>query len=116
MMNESIRNAVEDELSIAYVRSGRHLPSDNAAVVARSILESVRFASAYEVRAAFRKAKAARGIPTRKDLSDALVRVREERLRRVPVPANGTMTYADYVRMTGDDRISRMARGERVDA
>lgn len=115
-MNESIRNAVEDELSLAYVRSGRHLPADNAAVVARSLLESVRFASVYEVRAAFRKAKAARGVPTRKDLSDALVRVREERIRRVPVPANGTMTYAEYVRMTGDDRISRMARGERVDA
>lgn len=115
-MNESIRNAVEDELSLAYVRSGRHLPADNAAVVARSILESVRFASVYEVRAAFRKAKAARGIPTRKDLSDALVRVRDERLRRVPIPANWTMTYAEYVRMTGDDRISRMARGERVDA
>ena len=60
--------------------------------------------------------KSARGIPTRKDLSDALVRVREERIRRVPVPANGTMTYAEYVRMTGDDRISRMARCERVDA
>lgn len=115
-MNESIRNAVEDELSLAYVRSGRHLPADNAAVVARSLLESVRFASVYEVRAAFRKAKAARGIPTRKDLSDALVRVREERIRRLPVPAKGTMTYAEYVRMTGDDRISRMARGERVDA
>lgn len=115
-MNESIRNAVEDELSLAYVRSGRHLPADNADVVARSLLESVRFESVYEVRAAFRKAKAARGIPTRKDLSDALVRVREERIRRVPVPANGTMTYAEYVRMTGDDRISRMARGERVDA
>lgn len=115
-MNEGIRNAVEDELSLAYVRSGRHLPADNASVVARSLLESVPFASVYEVRAAFRKAKAARGIPTRKDLSDALVRVREERIRRVPVPANGTMTYAEYVRMTGDDRISRMARGERVDA
>lgn len=115
-MNESICNAVEDELSLAYVRSGRHLPADNAAVVARSLLESVRFVSVYEVRAAFRKAKAARGIPTRKDLSDALVRVREERLRSVPLPANGTMTYAEYVRRTGDDRISRMARGERVDA
>lgn len=46
-MNECIRNAVEDELSLAYVRSGRHLPADNAAVVARSLLESVRFASVY---------------------------------------------------------------------
>lgn len=47
---------------------------------------------------------------------DVMIRKSRAGRMKVPLPANGTMTYAEYVRMTGDDRISRMARGERVDA
>lgn len=102
------------ELKLAYDIAGKPLSSETLRPVAERLAAELG-AKPEEVPEMFERAKEVADLPTKRHLMTALRNMREERgnaaLKRIPAPSNGNMIYSEYVRLTGDDRISKIAAG-----
>lgn len=77
-MEEKILAAITEQLTVAYMQAGKKITGENVAVVAKSIMDSIDFASVEEVRESFRRAKMVQDIPTQRTLAEALANNRAE--------------------------------------
>jgi hypothetical protein len=71
-MDEKILAEISEQITIAYMQAGKKITGENVAVVAKSIMDSIDFASVEEVRESFRRAKMMQDIPTQRTLAEAL--------------------------------------------
>ena len=77
-MDEKILAEISEQLTVAYMQAGKKLTGENVAVVAKSIMDAIGFASVEDVRESFRRAKMMQDIPTQRTLADALANHRAE--------------------------------------
>lgn len=77
-MDEKILAEISEQLTVAYMQAGKKITGENVAVVAKSIMDSIGFASVEEVRESFRRAKMMQDIPTQRTLAEALANHRTE--------------------------------------
>ncbi|MBO7413999.1 MAG: hypothetical protein J6U20_10135 [Fibrobacter sp.] len=77
-MDEKILAEISEQLTVAYMSAGKKITGENVAVVAKSITDSIGFASVEEVRESFRRAKMVQDIPTQRTLAEALANHRAE--------------------------------------
>lgn len=77
-MDEKILAEISEQITVAYMQAGKKITGENVAVVAKSIMDSIGFASVEEVRESFRRAKMMQDIPTQRTLAEALANHRAE--------------------------------------
>ena len=77
-MDEKILAEISEQLTVAYMQAGKKLTGENVAVVAKSIMDAIGFASVEDVRESFRRAKMMQDIPTQRTLAEALANHRAE--------------------------------------
>lgn len=77
-MDEKILAETSEQITVAYMQAGKRITGENVAVVAKSIMDSIGFASVEEVRESFRRAKMMQDIPTQRTLAEALANHRAE--------------------------------------
>lgn len=77
-MDEKILAEISEQLTVAYMQAGKKLTGENVAVVAKSIMDAIGFASVEEVRETFRRAKMVQDIPTQRTIAEALANHRAE--------------------------------------
>ena len=77
-MDEKILAEISEQITVAYMQAGKKITGENVAVVAKSIMDSIDFASVEEVRESFRRAKMMQDIPTQRTLAEALANHRAE--------------------------------------
>ena len=77
-MDEKILAEISEQLTVAYMQAGKKLTAENVAVVAKSIMDAIGFASIEDVRESFRRAKMMQDIPTQRTLAEALANHRAE--------------------------------------
>lgn len=77
-MDEKILAETSEQITVAYMQAGKKITGENVAVVAKSIMDSIGFASVEEVRESFRRAKMMQDIPTQRTLAEALANHRAE--------------------------------------
>ena len=77
-MDEKILAEISEQITVAYMQAGKKITGENVAVVAKSIMDSIGFASVEEVRESFRRAKMVQDIPTQRTLAEALANHRAE--------------------------------------
>lgn len=103
------------ELKLAYDIAGKPLSSETLRPVAERLAAELG-AKPEEVPEMFERAKEVADLPTKRHLVTALRNMREERgnaaLKRIAAPSNGDMLVSTLMRVTGDYRIHRLARGE----
>lgn len=83
-MNEKILAEISEQLTVAYMQAGKKITGENVAVVAKSFMDSIGFASVEEVRESFRRAKMVQDIPTQRTLAEALANHRAETYTQTP--------------------------------
>ena len=83
-MDEKILAEISEQLTVAYMQAGKKLTGENVAVVAKSIMDAIGFASVEDVRESFRRAKMMQDIPTQRTLADALANHRAETYSQAP--------------------------------
>lgn len=83
-MDEKILAEISEQLTVAYMQAGKKLTGENVAVVAKSIMDAIGFASVEEVRETFRRAKMMQDIPTQRTLAEALANHRAETYSQAP--------------------------------
>lgn len=83
-MDEKILAEISEQLTVAYMQAGKKLTGENVAVVAKSIMDAIGFASVEEVRESFRRAKMVQDIPTQRTLAEALANHRAETYSQAP--------------------------------
>ena len=83
-MDEKILAEISEQLTVAYMQAGKKLTGENVAVVAKSIMDAIGFASVEEVRESFRRAKMMQDIPTQRTLAEALANHRAETYSQAP--------------------------------
>lgn len=83
-MDEKILAEISEQLTVAYMQAGKKLTGENVAVVAKSIMDAIGFASVEEVRETFRRAKMVQDIPTQRTLAEALANHRAETYSQAP--------------------------------
>ena len=83
-MDEKILAEISEQLTVAYMQVGKKLTGENVAVVAKSIMDAIGFASVEEVRESFRRAKMVQDIPTQRTLAEALANHRAETYSQAP--------------------------------
>ena len=83
-MDEKILAEISEQLTVAYMQVGKKLTGENVAVVAKSIMDAIGFASVEEVRESFRRAKMMQDIPTQRTLAEALANHRAETYSQAP--------------------------------
>ena len=54
-MDEKILAEISEQLTVAYMQAGKKLTGENVAVVAKSIMDAIGFASVEDVRESFRR-------------------------------------------------------------
>lgn len=77
-MDEKILAEISEQITVAYMQSGKKITGENVAVVAKSIMDSIDFASVEDVRETFRRAKMVQDIPTQRTIAEALANHRAE--------------------------------------
>lgn len=77
-MDEKILAEISEQITVAYMQSGKKLTGENVAVVAKSLMDAVGFRSVDEVKDSFRRAKMVQDIPTQRTLAEALANHRAE--------------------------------------
>ena len=83
-MDEKILAEISEQLTVAYMQAGKKLTGENVAVVAKSIMDAIGFASVEDVRESFRRAKMMQDIPTQRTLAEALANHRAETYSQAP--------------------------------
>lgn len=79
----SFEKMIAGELTKSYLQAGRHISSENVAIVAKSLDSAIDFDTEEEVLATFKRARDMEDIPTQRVLKEAL---RNHRAENIPQP------------------------------